>query len=100
MLFVVEGGAGFPCWTSSTAVSVHMPSCTHTSVIVLCVPFSQFMLHLEDEQGMFLLKARHATLERLYTENVEDDSIENGKFINHEVRSCTEGKCVPCSWLV
>lgn len=34
---------------------------------------------------MFLLKARHATLERFYTENVEDDSIENGKFINHEV---------------
>ncbi|NXB56917.1 HYDIN protein, partial [Struthidea cinerea] len=34
-------------------------------------------LHLEDEQGVFLLKSRHSTLERFHIENVEEDSIEN-----------------------
>ncbi|NWT91079.1 HYDIN protein, partial [Lanius ludovicianus] len=34
-------------------------------------------LHLEDEKGVFLLKARHTTLERFHIENVEEDSIEN-----------------------
>lgn len=93
MLFVVEGGAGFPWWSSSTAVPVHMPSCTHTSVIVLSVLFSQFVLHLEGEQGAFFLKARKATLKRLHTEDVEEDSIKSGKFINHEVRSCRGKMC-------
>ncbi|XP_031978071.1 LOW QUALITY PROTEIN: hydrocephalus-inducing protein homolog [Corvus moneduloides] len=37
----------------------------------------QFMLQLEDEQGVFFLKARKATLERFHSENVEEDSIEN-----------------------
>ncbi|NXD51144.1 HYDIN protein, partial [Corvus moneduloides] len=35
-------------------------------------------LQLEDEQGVFFLKARKATLERFHSENVEEDSIENG----------------------
>ncbi|NWV59540.1 HYDIN protein, partial [Malurus elegans] len=34
-------------------------------------------LHLEDEQGVFFLKTRQSTLERFYTENVEEDSSEN-----------------------
>ncbi|NWR06173.1 HYDIN protein, partial [Paradoxornis webbianus] len=41
-------------------------------------------LHLEDEHGAFLLKGRESTLERFYTEDVEEDSAEHGKFINHE----------------
>lgn len=78
-------GAGFPCGTNSPAVSVPVPSCTHTSTIVLCVPFSQFMLHLEDEHGAFFLKGRASTLEYFHTGDVEEDSAGNGKFINHEV---------------
>lgn len=36
---------GSPCWTSGTVVSIHVPPVlTHTWVIVLCVPFSQFIL--------------------------------------------------------
>lgn len=85
MLFVVGRGAGFPCGASSTAVSVPVPSCTYTTVIAFCVPFSQFMLHLEDEHGSFFLKGRKSTLEKFYTEHVEEDSVENSKFINHEV---------------
>ncbi|NXA93329.1 HYDIN protein, partial [Melanocharis versteri] len=34
-------------------------------------------LHLDDEHGAFFLKGRHSTLERFYTENVEEDSDEN-----------------------
>ncbi|NXS32538.1 HYDIN protein, partial [Pomatostomus ruficeps] len=34
-------------------------------------------LHLEDEKGVFFLKGRQSTLERFYTENVEEDSMEN-----------------------
>ncbi|NWY10781.1 HYDIN protein, partial [Aphelocoma coerulescens] len=34
-------------------------------------------VQLEDEQGVFFLKARKATLKRFYTENVEEDSTEN-----------------------
>ena len=78
-------GAGFPCGTSSTAVSVPVPSCIHTSITVLCVPFSQFMLRLEDEHGAFFLKGRASTLEVFHSEDVEEDSTGNGKFITHEV---------------
>ncbi|NXD28532.1 HYDIN protein, partial [Spelaeornis formosus] len=34
-------------------------------------------LHLEDEHGAFFLKGRRSTLERFYTEDVEEDSIGN-----------------------
>lgn len=43
------------------------------------------MLHLEDEHGAFFLKGSRSTLEKFYIEDVEEDSAENGKFINHEV---------------
>lgn len=78
-------GAGFLCGTNSTAVSVPVPSCIHTSIIVLFVPFSQFMLHLEDEHGAFFLKGRASPLEDFHTGDVEEDCAGNGKFINHEV---------------
>ncbi|KAM4894666.1 hydrocephalus-inducing protein homolog [Sylvia borin] len=37
----------------------------------------KFMLHLEDEHGAFFLKGRDSTLERFYTEDVEEDSAKN-----------------------
>ncbi|XP_062355739.1 hydrocephalus-inducing protein homolog [Cinclus cinclus] len=37
----------------------------------------KFMLHLEDEHGAFFLKGRGSTLERFYTEDVEEDCVGN-----------------------
>ncbi|XP_068035432.1 hydrocephalus-inducing protein homolog [Anomalospiza imberbis] len=45
----------------------------------------KFMLHLEDEHGAFFLKGRTSTQRIFHTGDVEEeDSIGNGKFINHE----------------
>ncbi|XP_068874988.1 hydrocephalus-inducing protein homolog [Aphelocoma coerulescens] len=37
----------------------------------------KFIVHLEDEQGAFFMKARKATFKTFHTEDVEEDSIEN-----------------------
>ncbi|XP_016156610.1 PREDICTED: LOW QUALITY PROTEIN: hydrocephalus-inducing protein-like [Ficedula albicollis] len=37
----------------------------------------KFMLHLEDEHGVFFLKDRHSTLKKFYTEDVEEAFVGN-----------------------
>ncbi|XP_038004455.1 hydrocephalus-inducing protein-like [Motacilla alba alba] len=38
---------------------------------------AKFMLHVEDEHGVFFLKGRASTLKVFHTENVEEDSVGN-----------------------
>lgn len=53
---------GSLCWTSGTGVPIHVPSCTHTCVIVLYVPFSQFILRT------FVEKVNSLTMKRNHPE--------------------------------
>ena len=83
-----------PCWTSTSTVPTHVSPCTHSSVVVLCVPFSQLTIDLLDEAGVFFLKARPTTQCVYQAGGVKEDSPAGGKSSKCEARSSTQGRTV------
>lgn len=60
-----------------------------------CVSFSQVMIDLLDEGGAFFLRARPTTQCIYQAAGMKEDSAGEGKHINHEVWSSTQGRVCP-----
>lgn len=60
-----------------------------------CVPFSQVMIDLLDEGGVFFLRARPTTQCIYQAAGMKEGSAGEGKYVNHEVWSSTQGRVSP-----
>lgn len=60
-----------------------------------CVPFSQVMIDLLDEGGVFFLRARPTTQCIYQAAGMKEDSAGEGRCINHGVWSSTQGRLCP-----
>ncbi|XP_064495671.1 hydrocephalus-inducing protein homolog [Pseudopipra pipra] len=76
LTFTVSGEGHVP------QVTVECPglrTSTYTDVIVLRVPFSQFTVHIMDDQGVFFLKSTQSALRAFHTADMEKDSTGKAK---------------------